>query len=79
MPCVEVATAGVEAENLTCYGYLRAVADNLRDEDLHRQVSDTVRRKPGVLNIGNTQGSPPNDGGSGDEHECDACWDLPGS
>jgi hypothetical protein len=40
--CVEVATAGVKANDLTCGGYLQAVADNLQDEDLLQQASDTT-------------------------------------
>jgi hypothetical protein len=39
--CIEVATAGVDADDLTCDGYLLAVADNLQDDDLLQQASDT--------------------------------------
>ncbi len=40
--CIEVATAGVDSEDLTCNGYLLAVADNLQDEDVLQQASETV-------------------------------------
>jgi hypothetical protein len=40
--CIEVATTGVDTDDLTCEGYLLAVADNLQDEDLLQQASDTV-------------------------------------
>jgi hypothetical protein len=40
--CIEVATAGVATDDLTCDGYLLAVADNLQDGELLQQASDTV-------------------------------------
>jgi hypothetical protein len=40
--CIEAATAGVDTNNLTCDGYLLVVADNLNDDELLQQVSDTV-------------------------------------
>jgi hypothetical protein len=39
---IEVATAGVDTDDLTCDGYLLSVADNLQDDDLLQQASDTV-------------------------------------
>jgi hypothetical protein len=40
--CIEVATAGVDADDFAGDGYLLAVAENLQDEELLRQASDTV-------------------------------------
>ena len=40
--CIEIATGGIGATNLTCKGYLRAVAGNLRDEETLQQASDVV-------------------------------------
>ncbi len=40
--CIEVATAGVEADDQSCEGYLLAVADNIQDEELLQQASDNV-------------------------------------
>lgn len=40
--CIEVATAGVDTDDLSFDGYLLAVADNLRDEELLQEASGTV-------------------------------------
>jgi hypothetical protein len=40
--CIEVATGGVDGTDLTCDGYLLAVAENLRDEEDLQQASNAV-------------------------------------
>jgi len=40
--CIEVATGGVDEADLTCDGYLLAVDDNIRDEEVLQQASNAV-------------------------------------